>query len=208
MTDRDESDRATATPVEGVRILGAKETPAVRDDDRESVDLDVTSRDETPDTRSPFKHRAPVPIVGDDDPDDSAPEARGDEPFPSESSDEDGGDAAPPPGEVPPLPHWTEPATGAVPAIFADDTGEHVIDDDLDAWAPLTGSTPRFRAEGSDWAEADFSEDLTGEHERLGALDEEEPADEEAEFAEALAQRRRRMPRAPRAARGGRGAVP
>ncbi|MDQ1475865.1 MAG: phosphatidate cytidylyltransferase [Actinomycetota bacterium] len=219
MTDRDESDRATATPVEGVRILGAKETPAVRDDDRESVDLDAPldapldahldapSREEPSDERAPFKHRAPVPIVSADDPDDSA-QARGDELFASESSDADGGDAAPPSGEVPPLPHWTEPATGAVPAIFADDTGEHVIDDDLDAWAPLTGSTPRFRAEGSDWAEADFSEDLTGEHERLGALDEEEPVDEEAEFAEALALRRRRMPRAPRVARGGRGAVP
>ncbi len=107
-------------------------------------------------------------------------------------------------GEVPPLPHWTEPPTGAVPAIFADDTGEHVIDDDLDAWAPLTGSTPRFRAEGSDWAEADFGDDLTGEHERLGALSEAEPVDEEAEFAEALAQRRRRLARAPRGA--GRGA--
>ncbi|MDQ1383163.1 MAG: phosphatidate cytidylyltransferase [Actinomycetota bacterium] len=216
MTDRNESDRATATPVEGVRILGAKETPAVRDDERESVDLDanldadldVSSLGEPPDERAAFKHRAPVPIVGDEDDEDSA-RAGGDELFPSESSD--GGDSAPPSGEVPPLPHWTEPATGAVPAIFADDTGEHVIDDDLDAWAPLTGSTPRFRAEGSDWAEADFSEDLTGEHERerLGALDEEEPVDEEAEFAEALAQRRRRVsPRAPRAARGAAPAVP
>src|SRR5690349_21789079 len=27
-----------------------------------------------------------------------------------------------PTGEVPPLPHWSEPATGAVPAIFADDS--------------------------------------------------------------------------------------
>src|SRR5262249_54979352 len=85
--------------------------------------------------------------------------------------------------------------------IFADDTGEHEVDDELDVWAPLTGSAPRFRAEGSDWAEADFSEDLSDEHERLGALSEAEPVDEEAEFAEALAQRRRR-PRASRAARG------
>ena len=109
---------------------------------------------------------------------------------------------------MPPLPHWTEPPTGAVPAIFADDTGEHPIDDDLDAWAPITGSTPRFRAEGSDWAEADFGDDLSGEQERLGALSEAEPVDEEAEFAEALAQRRRRVPRGLRAARGARSARP
>ncbi len=98
---------------------------------------------------------------------------------------------------MPPLPHWTEPPTGAIPAIFADDTGEHQVDD-FDAWAPVTGSQPRFRAEGSDWADADFGDDLSGEHERLGALSEAEPVDEEAEFAEALAQRRRRLPRVQR----------
>ena len=38
------------------------------------------------------------------------------------------------------------------------------VDDDLDAWATISGSQPRFRAEGSDWAEADFAEDLSGEH--------------------------------------------
>jgi hypothetical protein len=37
--DSNESDRATATPVEGGRILGAKETPAARDDDRVPLDL-------------------------------------------------------------------------------------------------------------------------------------------------------------------------
>jgi phosphatidate cytidylyltransferase len=208
VTDRNESDRATATPVEGVRILGAKETPVVRDDERTSVDLDAIAREDLPEPRPAFKHREPVPIVDDDEPDDSPGDSFDAEPFPMEVSDAPAADEEPSAGEVPPLPHWTEPATGAVPAIFADDTGEHVVDDDLDAWAPLTGSTPRFRAEGSDWAEGDFSEDLTGEHERLGALDEEEPVDEEAEFAEALAQRRRRLPRAGRGARGAIPAVP
>ncbi len=41
--------------------------------------------------------------------------------------------ATAPTGEVPKLPHWTEPPTGAVPAIFADDNE----DDELDAWASV-----------------------------------------------------------------------
>jgi phosphatidate cytidylyltransferase len=198
-----ESDRATATPVEGVRILGAKETPSARGDDRDldrgddrdvdsaAIDLSRIDSDE-PEPQSSFTHRAPVPIVASTDDADEHEEPPASEP---------------PSGEMPPLPHWTEPPTGAVPAIFADDTGEQPVDEDLDAWAPITGSTPRFRAEGSDWAEADFGEDLSGEQERLGALSEAEPVDEDAEFAAALAQRRRRMPRGPRAARGAAGAA-
>jgi phosphatidate cytidylyltransferase len=180
------------TPVEGVRILGAKETPSVRSEEQEALDLAAIAREELGETRPSFTHRTQVPVV-----------RNADEPDDPSGRDEDvvvGTPDEPPSGEVPPLPHWTEPPTGAVPAIFADDTGEHDIDDELDVWAPLTGSAPRFRAEGSDWAEADFSEDLSDEHERLGALSEAEPVDEEAEFAEALEQRRRR-PRASRSAR-------
>jgi len=190
--DQDESDRAIVTPVEGVRILGAKETPSVRSDDSDALDLSAIAREEMGELRPSFTHRSEVPVV-----------RNADVPDETDAGDDVvvGGPSEPPSGEVPPLPHWTEPPTGAVPAIFADDTGEHEVDDDLDVWAPLTGSAPRFRAEGSDWAEADFSEDLSDEHERLGALSEAEPVDEEAEFAEALAQRRRR-PRAARAARG------
>jgi len=204
--DPNESDRATVTPVEGVRILGAKETPAARDNERAALDLSAIDSEE-PEAQSSFTHRAPVPIVASTDDansdDPGAHDARADD----ARGDDAGESAEPPSGEMPPLPHWTEPPTGAVPAIFADDTGEHVIDEDLDAWAPITGSTPRFRAEGSDWAEADFGDDLSGEQERLGALSEAEPVDEEAEFAEALALRRRRLPRAPRVARGAAGAT-
>jgi hypothetical protein len=79
-----------------------------------------------------------------------------------------------PSGEVPPLPHWTEPPSGAMPAIFA---GEEVAsEDELDAWTSVSGSQPRFRAEGSDWAESDFNEDLSGEHQKLGALSNDGPA--------------------------------
>jgi phosphatidate cytidylyltransferase len=226
--DQNESDRATVTPVEGVRILGAKETPTVRPDDRrpneqrrpserasddrraegsQDIDLEAIAREELAETRASFTRRVPVPIVASAD--DTSADAPGDNPLFSEAepvSTQSEGTQAPEPdagsGEVPPLPHWTEPPTGAVPAIFADDTGEHSLDD-FDAWAPITGNSTRFRAEGSDWAEADFGDDLSGENERLGALSEAGPVDEEAEFAEALAQRRRRLPRAPRAARGG-----
>jgi phosphatidate cytidylyltransferase len=215
--DNNESDRATSTPVEGVRILGAKETPAVRDgerdrdrgddprdDERDSIDLSLIAQEEMR-NRSSFTHRVPVPIVASAADDDNEREVSVGTNGPVTGPDT--GPIGPSPdsssGEMPPLPHWTEPPTGAVPAIFSDDTGEQPIDD-LDAWAPITGSSPRFRAEGSDWAEADFGDDLSGEHERLGALSEAEPVDEEAEFAEALAQRRRRLPRAPRA----RSAVP
>ena len=162
---------------------------------------------EETEARRSFTHRAPVPIVAsaDGDADDNGPrQASFDTPFDRPIDAPSDLQAELPSGEVPPLPHWTEPPTGAVPAIFADDTGEHSLDD-LDAWAPITGSTPRFRAEGSDWAEADFGDDLGDEDERLGALSEAEPVDEEAEFAEALAQRRRRLPRAPRRSRRGRG---
>ena len=206
MRDRNESDRATAMPVEGVRILGAKETPAIRVDDRDAFDLPVIAPDEL-EPRQSFTHRAAVPIVADVEDESARDEADDDEEHEEDVSDDVPPASEPPSGEMPPLPHWTEPPTGAVPAIFADDTGEQPISDELGAWAQVAGSSPRFRAEGSDWAEADFGEDLSGEQERLGALSEAEPVDEEAEFAEALAQRRRRVPRSLRAERSAAGAT-
>ncbi|MGO9873402.1 MAG: phosphatidate cytidylyltransferase [Acidimicrobiia bacterium] len=104
-----------------------------------------------------------------------------------------------PTGEVPPLPHWTEPPTGAVPAIFADDSD---TPDELDTWATVTGAQPRFRA-GSDWDESDFAEDLSGEEAKLGALSNEGPVDEDAAFERDLAARRQGP-----AGRVGRGTTP
>jgi phosphatidate cytidylyltransferase len=92
-----------------------------------------------------------------------------------------------PTGEVPALPHWTEPATGAVPAIFADDSEPS---DDADSWATVSGAQPRFRADGNDWSESDYADDLSGEHKSLGALGNTGPVDEEAAFAADLAARR------------------
>jgi phosphatidate cytidylyltransferase len=166
-----------------VRIIGAEEAQAAVSGDR-----DVFTTREAPSVDLSSEERRDVGYP-DEGPSWSASET-GDAP-PSEDDDEDEDeDEEASSGEVPPLPHWTEPPTGAVPAIFADDDSDADLDNDLDAWATISGSQPRFRAEGSDWAEADFAEELSGEHERLGALDEQGPVDEEAEFAEALAARR------------------
>jgi len=205
--DRNDPDQQTATPAEGVRIIGAEEAQAAIGGERSERQpaerapsdatevaprLDLTGADEATDDA----------LFADDGPTWSASDANSapgagvgfhSEPPPSE----------PPTGEGPPLQHWTEPPTGTVPAIFADDSMEHeAVEYDLDAWATISGSTPRFRAEGADWAEGDnrfeLSEDAA--HEKLGALSEEGPVDEEAEFAEALAAKRR--PRARARARG------
>ncbi len=50
MRDRNESDRAAVTPVEGVRILGAKETPVLRGDDH---DEPADARGNDADARTP-----------------------------------------------------------------------------------------------------------------------------------------------------------
>jgi phosphatidate cytidylyltransferase len=175
VSDFYDDERPLPPTSEGVRILGAEEARAglgTREGEEPSSD----------DPRFP-NDSPPVDAPASDDPPAAAP------PEPPASD--------PPTGEVPPLPHWTEPPTGAVPAIFADDADEPA--DELDAWATVTGAEPRFRAQGSDWAASDFAEDLSGEHQKLGALSNEGPVDEEADFARDLAARRRR-PRA-RAAR-------
>jgi len=97
--------------------------------------------------------------------------------------------------EAPPLPHWTEPATGQLPAVF----GEDDDDEDLAAWSSF-GST-RYRSEGSDWADAGFeelSDAGAGESTRMGALAEAAPPDDDAEFAAQVAARRRRGGSRPR----------
>ena len=103
-------------------------------------------------------------------------------------------------GEVPALPHWTEPPTGAVPAIFAGDeaTPAAADPDDLDAWAALGGSR-RFRAEGSDWADADFgARDLGDDELQVGALGRPTaPPDDDDTFDQDVAARRRPRRSAP-----------
>ena len=128
-----DDERPPPAPTEGVRILGAEEA------------------------------RAGLGTHGSEEPDPDEPrfdfdDQRAAEAPPGTVEPADAPDTDLPTGEVPPLPHWTEPATGAVPAIFADDSDQPA--DELDAWATVTGAQPRFRAEGSDWAASDFGEDL------------------------------------------------
>ncbi len=83
---------------------------------------------------------------------------------------EDGGDeeGEAPGAVVPPLPHWTEPATGEVPAILSWDTESR----DADPFASLPG--PTWREEGSDWEaqDDDFEPSmLAGDRTGQGSLD-------------------------------------
>lgn len=180
-------DERPAAPPEGVRILGAEEARA---------GLGTRGADDPPSEELRIFHDEPPAdddlsvAVSSDDTDTVIAS-------PAEPEVREPGASDPPSGEVPPLPHWTEPPTGAVPAIFADDEEPG---DQLDTWAAVSGAQPRFRAEGSDWADSDFDHDLSGEHDKLGALSNEGPVDEEAEFARDLAARRRPRSRTGRAA--------
>src|ERR1039458_9696638 len=77
-------------------------------------------------------------------------------------------DQSPPAGLVPPLPHWTEPATGEIPAIL----GRGHERTEVDSFTSLPG--PTWREEGSDWEAQDDDFDpsmLVGDKTGQGALD-------------------------------------
>jgi phosphatidate cytidylyltransferase len=226
VSDRFDDDGPQPSPTEGVRILGAEEAQAALD--AGAVRAPVEQGTDRPDRadRAPGPAKPPAaarPAAPAPTPQTAVPMT--DAPYEDELDlgELEAADELPPrfpdegptwsatttpemptgEMEVPPLPHWSEPATGAVPAIFADDgTGDDPdADADLDAWASLSGSQPRFRAEGSDWAEADFAEgEFADDEPRTGALSNEAPVDEEVAFAEAIEARRpRRAPAAPTA---------
>ncbi|MFM8972337.1 MAG: phosphatidate cytidylyltransferase [Actinomycetota bacterium] len=166
MYDRDERDeKAAATPIEGVRILGAEEARTVAGDRGASWSASGEADE--------------AAHVG----------------------------AEPPSGEVPALQHWAEAPTGAVPAIFTDDTGEQpVVEDDLEAWAGAAGGH-RFRGGEADWADVDVAAELAEpvaaaaeDDMDLGAISAPTPVDEEAVFAEEVEARRRGRRRASRPA--------
>jgi phosphatidate cytidylyltransferase len=191
VADSFDEERRQATPAEGVRILGAEEARAALERERGDEPDDVEAVVVADAPAEPAAARTP----GEDD-DARFPEAgptwsaaaAGAVSPPPEAAREPAGE---PSGEVPPLPHWTEPPTGAVPAIFADDAGGDEPDE-LDAWATVSGGQPRFRAEGADWAEADFAQEgLEDDDARLGALAPPAPVDDDEAFAKELEQRRR-----------------
>jgi hypothetical protein len=209
MSDQFE-DESPPRPSEGVRILGAEEAQAAlearepqppdsppeserderRLDDDDAAEAIVSEADPTATAEVPVAHDADLEV----DLEGPRRPSRFPDEGPSWSASAAGESPAAadrPSGEVPPLPHWTEPPTGAVPAIFADSDDA----DDLDAWAASGAATPRFRAEGADWADADFVEDdLTDETGPVGALSEAAVVDEDEEFARDL-EARRRTPR-------------
>jgi phosphatidate cytidylyltransferase len=176
-------------PTEGVRILGAEEAQAALGGTRAPGEAkppaDAADEDELELDLTPADPPVRPDRFSDEGPTWSATAAG--EPVVEDQ----------PSGEIPPLPHWTEPPTGAVPAIFAD---TDATDGELEAWGSAAAS-PRFRAEGSDWADADFAEDaLTDSTTHVGELAEASIVDDDESFERDLAERRRRTPRG-RAAR-------
>jgi phosphatidate cytidylyltransferase len=216
VTDRFDEEPRARTPVEGVRILGAEEAQAAIDargepaPDRADADDDIDETAEAADDWAAIERGGeplvdltpPEPVVTHPEPLPVRPRHFADEgptwsaSAGTETEPGDAGAPADPATHVPaaaaeatPLPHWTEPPTGAVPAIFTDADSDP--DPDLDAWSAVGGG-PRFRAEGSDWADADYVEDdLSDEHPRLGALSEASVIDEDEAFERDLAARRR-----------------
>ena len=67
------------------------------------------------------------------------------------------------------LPHWTDPPTGEVPRILIgeDEPGD---DDDLAAWQALGSRVTRWRDDAGDWEDIGEMNDLAGDGEPSGAL--------------------------------------
>jgi phosphatidate cytidylyltransferase len=211
MSDREERDQP-----EGVRILGAEEAQAVLEGEgrapserggSRAARADTSAGDDLlPSRRIPDATwsaselgEAGIEIV-------DGPEDQGElavfprQAQPGDEPDEPARALPADIGEAPPLPHWTEPATGQLPAAFAGPDDDD--DEDLSAWASFGGPT-RFRSEGSDWSEADFDElgEMGGEETtRLGALADAPPPDDDEAFAAQVAARRRRGGSRPRPA--------
>jgi phosphatidate cytidylyltransferase len=208
--ERDDREEQPAPPParrEGVRILGAEEAQTAIETGQAAgrLDNDTPRFGDVPARPAPPVRpaaRFPLPSEWTDEPGQPEPstmpasgdtwsataegtfageaETHNDEPAEIETS-----------GQVE-LPHWTDPPTGEVPVILpeaepVDITGE----EDLDAWAPLTGHAPRFRSQAGDWSEGDFAtpDALKDESTAVGALADQ--VDDDEEFHESLAARRR-----------------
>ena len=157
------------TSPEGVRILGAGETPPAADDQGRGAREDAPRRRTTlpPDTEPAARFPLPPGLP---------PETRRPLPRPV---------PAPEPSGPVKLPHWTEPPTGEVPMISVDDEPEPSDDD---SW----GAAPRFRAEGgSGWDGGDFGDEpLHDDTTALGALVDLPEVDEDEVFAAEVDARR------------------
>jgi phosphatidate cytidylyltransferase len=197
VSDQFEDESRQRLPTEGVRILGAEEAQAAlgarsAGEGRPASDDDAAGEPSATIAEPADGVRDELDLLTPDRFPREGPTWSATSPEPEAPSVEDQ-----PSGEVPPLPHWTEPPTGSVPAIFSD---PETAEADFDAWSSAS-ATPRFRAEGSDWADADFAEDaLTDSTTHVGELAEASVVDDDEAFERDLAERRRRTPRG-RAAR-------
>ncbi|HEX4819264.1 MAG TPA: phosphatidate cytidylyltransferase [Acidimicrobiales bacterium] len=148
---------------EGVRIIGAEEAEKAieREDVARRLPQDAPRYGDRPDA-PPVEGPRPAirfPLSGTSDPSDI------DRP-PIVPAD--------PPAA---MPHWTEPATGEVPAVLA--SGEE--EDDLDAWSSFGSSQPRWRGESTHYAQDDYDDfsRLADDETRVGALDPNRPDPDE-----------------------------
>src|SRR5438874_957990 len=156
-------DERSDEPAEGVRIIGAEEAEKAieRDDVARRLPHDAPrygDRPETPPVEGP-RPAIRFPLSGASDPSEI--------------------DRPPivPPDPPAAMPHWTEPATGEVPAILA--SGEEA--DDVDAWSTFSSSQPRWRGEGPDLARDEYDDfsRLADEETQVGALDPNRPDPDE-----------------------------
>lgn len=140
---------------EGVRLIGADEA------------AEAMERDDTVTRR-----RGSEPRYGDRPRSDAADDRRPTIRFPLASDDAaalgNRPGAAPRPADDPAMPHWTAPATGEVPRIFA---AEDLGDDDSSSWAGFSTGQPRWRGEagGREGGFDDFAA-LGDDETRVGAL--------------------------------------
>ncbi len=191
MADSDDDEKPAAP--EGVRILGAEEAQSALEGESGRVPSGQPRHGDRPPAPDPTvrpsltfpSSTGPTWSASSAPSDPTAPEEPEGEATPNATAGGTGSTEA-----VPPLPHWSEPPTGAMPAIFVDDDVEPEEGGADDPWAALAGPGPRFRAEGSDWAGADYRADLTDETAQVGVAAE-APPDSDATFAEEVAARRR-----------------
>jgi phosphatidate cytidylyltransferase len=213
VADHDDRGERTTPITEGVRILGAQEAAAIEaerrgaapDDDERDYD-DATEalpvahmHDEEP--GQPSQHGQSeltwAEMTADEGPTWSAQSEHRPEPEPvppaevhSDADSLDGPSWLEPnnepgytTGEVEALPHWSEPPTGQVPVVGADE--------------------PRFRGPGDDWSDTGVVEALTDasdDDQRLGAIGSRDPDpnlhDDDETFVAAVRARRRSGTRA------------
>ncbi len=152
----DETNDEDNPPSEGVRLIGADEAA-------EALGRDDVARRLTDEDRKPGDRPAEQPYDG--------PPPTVSFPLSNRTSPEDVERPSLVDDRVD-LPHWTEPATGEVPAILRRDEPDEAPDDE---WASFTGSTPRWRDSGDDFDdERDDVRVLGGDSSgmSIGALDE------------------------------------